>query len=590
MATEPLPDLPPPPGPPSAKPPQVEPKASASITIPPLADLPPPPVPAPAQAPPIAAPPAESGPLAPLDLVKAIQGMLSANGWGMTPQITKIVAGLPATDRHRVFLRQLAEQRVIASEQLTQLDILVQQQTSLPGFHLLKKVGAGGMGTVYLAVHRSTGEQVALKVISARLALDSDFLGRFHRETTALQGLRHPHICNVVESGTQGTTHFLAMEYINGPALSSLLKEYRALPESYVLMVVRQVAEGLGYVWAKAGLVHRDIKPENILIQRSPGAGELFPPDDIAKLIDFGLVKMANEDEHLTQTGMTIGTPLYMSPEQVRGEKLDCRSDIYGLGATAYHLLTGMPPFRASSPGAIMSAHLTEPVPDPGDLVPGLSPSVRRLVATAMAKNPNERFVDVTALLHAIDAALEEMRERMGDGKMQLLRKPLVVKKAARRPEAESGETLAPSADREPTERRIKKKHIELKQESTSLKPGRQPRILPPSTPSNALDLKSGDSPPGVRAEPAGHESSERRPIDLKPGTDALVRTPSGKQHALRPTLPKSDLPARPDLARSAVFDEDPTRTTGTGSVPWLILAAAAVVLVVCAIIQFTRA
>ncbi|MBA3684928.1 MAG: serine/threonine protein kinase [Planctomycetes bacterium] len=523
-------------------------------------------------------------------LVQAIEGMLVANGWGAATKIAQIKATLPAGEPHRAFLRGLADQRVLTTEQIAQLDVLVHQQRSLPGFQMLKKVGAGGMGTVYLAIHRASGEQIALKVISARLALDSDFLGRFHRETTALQGLRHPHICNVVESGSEGSTHYLAMEYINGPALAGLLKEYRALPESYVLNIVRQVAEGLGYVWSKAGIVHRDIKPENILVQRSGTGGDLFPLDDVAKLIDFGLVKMANEDEHLTQTGMTIGTPLYMSPEQVRGEKLDCRSDIYGLGATTYHLLTGMPPFRASSPGAIMSAHLTEPVPDPGDLVPGLSASVRRLVQTTMAKVADARFIDFTALLRAIDQALEEVRERSGAGKMQLLRKPLVVKKSAakRNESAESGETLVPTPMREGTSRRVLRKHIELRQsDSGEIRPGMQPRIVAPSIAGDALSRKTGDTPPPSPTRDAGHESSERRPIDLEPGTDALTRTPSSKERALRQVEAKNlPAPPPPDLARSAVFDEDPTRTAGAGIVPWIILAAAAAVAVVCAVWQ----
>src|SRR5690606_34601008 len=120
------------------------------------------------------------------------------------------------------------------------------------------------------------------------------FLNRFHRETQALIGLSHPHLANIIESGSTGQTHYLAMDCVKGPSLAAMLKEYRALPEDYVLRVMRQVAECLQYVSTTAGLVHRDIKPENILIQRQEGVSDLFPESDEAKLIDFGLVKNAN--------------------------------------------------------------------------------------------------------------------------------------------------------------------------------------------------------------------------------------------------------------------------------------------------------
>lgn len=503
-----------------------------------------------------------------------VYGMVVANGWATQAQIEPLSATI--TERKQL-IRALVDQRIMAPDTAGQLDLLLQQQAHLPNFRLIKKLGAGGMGTVYLAEHRASGEQVALKVISARLIGDSEFLNRFHRETKALVGLRHPHLANIIESGTQGETHYLAMENVSGPSLGEMLKEYRALPEHYVLGLIHQLADCLNYVYHKAGLVHRDIKPENVLVSRVANAQELFPEGDQAKLIDFGLVKTANDDEHLTQTGMTIGTPLYMSPEQVRGEKLDCRSDIYGLGATTFHLLTGMPPFRGTSPGAIMSAHLTQPVPDPGTLVPGLSASVRRLVMTAMAKGVNERYITFDAFLKACDACLDQAREKHG-GSIKLLRKPLVI---ARKPAVvghESGHRESvgqTAAAKKSLSERIQRKHDEKKagvdvslpdlssvaqHQHSAVRPAASPTPPPRNTGSSSVRIQ-----PTVE-RPAGGSA-----------TAALVRAHTDKIRAKK-TLPKPPPAPAPDLSRSAVFAEDPKATAGTGLIPWLILGFAVVI------------
>ncbi len=367
----------------------------------------------------------------------AIAAIIRAHGWAGEEQLAQTRALVPAESDGDCpkLLRLFEDQRVLTAERTAVVNGLLQQQQLLPSFRLLKKLGAGGMGTVYLATRPPDEHQMALKVINARLAGDSDFLARFERETKALANLRHVNIASIIDSGTASGLHYLAIEYINGPSLGALLKEHKALPEGYVLRLARQLCEGLAFVNAKCGLVHRDIKPENILVHRDkPTNGEIFPDDDVAKLIDFGLVKTSNDDESLTQTGMTIGTPLYMSPEQVRGEKLDCRSDIYSLGCSMYHLLTGTAPFRGPSPGAIMSAHLTNAVPDPGDLVRSLEPETRRVVTTAMAKDPKQRFITFAALITALDHVIGEIARKSGGNTLRLLRKPLVINNTKRPP------------------------------------------------------------------------------------------------------------------------------------------------------------
>ncbi len=346
--------------------------------------------------------------------LRAANSVILANGWCDAERLgrAEALAGggvdpLPTAGRSKV-AQFLVDQRLISREQAQDLDTILRIQSNLPGFTLLRKIGSGGMGIVFLATHLATGRQCALKTLNMRLAGEEDFINRFHREANSLVGIKHPSIAEVIESGECDGHCYLAMEYIEGPSVMSLLRDYKALPEQYALRIIKQIAEGLSFVYQRAHLVHRDIKPENILMVRSSSsASELFGTDDRAKLIDFGLVKsMSDDDQRLTQTGMTIGTPLYMSPEQVRGETLDCRSDVYGLGATLYHIVTGVTPFTGNSPGAIMSAHLTERVPDPAERVPSLSAETKLIITTAMAKAPGQRFITHEALVAACDNAL----------------------------------------------------------------------------------------------------------------------------------------------------------------------------------------
>ncbi len=520
-----------------------------------------------------------------IDPLDAIDAIVVAHRWAPTEQLQRLRSQNTGADSAR-YLRLLSECHVLDSEKRAQLDQVQAQQLGLPAFQLLKKLGAGGMGTVWLALMAGHDEPLALKVINARLAVDADFLGRFHRETKALAGLRHPHIAAVIDSGGAADTHYLAMEYINGPNLGEMLKAHKAIPEDYVLRIVRQVAEGLAYVNGTCGLVHRDIKPENILVKRLD-EGAMFPEDDIAKLIDFGLVKNANDDEHLTQTGMTIGTPLYMSPEQVRGEKLDGRSDIYALGATMYHLLTGTAPFKGSSPGAIMSAHLTEPVPDPGELVPSLSDATRRVVTVAMSKSVDDRFRGFDALVRAIDEAAQAAHEKGGG--MKLLRKPLVIAKkpvATKKPGTGPHDTGHVNGERGTVNlsERIARKHDESRRDSGRLKRTSGEfdfaKDNGPASSHQALTVRKEHqepSPPNLGGTSL-EDSVNLRPSEAVPITNALTKprheAPQARSGSSVAAAPRTGPPSEP-VKRSAVFDEDPAANAGYGIVPWTILALA---------------
>lgn len=324
--------------------------------------------------------------------------------------------------------RALAEQRLLKPSQVERLDEFYHKDLQIDRFTVERKLGSGAMGDVFLASDPKTGERCAVKLISKRFADDEQFLKRFEREIAALAKLHHEHIANAVAFGRHDGLPFLAMEHIAGPSLAQLLSKHGPLPESYVLRVARQIAAGIDYVFNETQLVHRDIKPENILVI-PPEEGErkdLYCREDKAVLIDFGLARSFADSERLTMTGVTMGTPHYMSPEQIRGSQhLDAHSDQYGLGATLYHLLCGRTPYAGNSPGAVMTAHLTEPIPDPRNLVPSISEGARSVVMASMAKDPRDRFRNFEAMITACDHAIDALGSV---GTMRLVRKPLVIK------------------------------------------------------------------------------------------------------------------------------------------------------------------
>ena len=259
-------------------------------------------------------------------------------------------------------------------------------------FRILRKLGRGGMAEVYLAEQDGLKRRVALKILRPdRVAEDDETLiKRFEQEALAAAALNHPNIVQVHSVGRADlpgdgagggrTLHYIAQEYVPGPTLRAYLK-HKGPPNAKVAVgLLRQVAAALAAA-ADAGIVHRDIKPENILLTKT---GE-------AKVADFGLARLLDRGEAgvtLTQEGMTLGTPLYMSPEQAEGKKLDARSDLYSLGVTAYHLLAGAPPFRGDNPMAVAMKHLSATARPLGELRPDLPPVLCEIVHKLMSRDP----------------------------------------------------------------------------------------------------------------------------------------------------------------------------------------------------------
>ncbi|MED5402116.1 MAG: serine/threonine-protein kinase [Planctomycetota bacterium] len=273
----------------------------------------------------------------------------------------------------------------------------------LGDFHLLRILGSGGMANVYLAEQTSLKRKVALKVLRPDLLADDTNLERFAREATAAAGLNHNNIVQVFGVGDQDGLHYIAQEYVQGVNLREFISR-KGPPEAAVAVhIIRQVALALKAA-AEAGIVHRDIKPENILLTRQ----------GIVKVTDFGLAQLNPEADNnsltLTQAGTTMGTPLYMSPEQVNESRVDHRSDIYSLGVTCYHLLAGRPPFRGETAISVAVQHVNK---TPSPLATQRTDLPRRLcdlVHRMMAKNPDDRVPDATTLLDELDT----LQRRLG--------------------------------------------------------------------------------------------------------------------------------------------------------------------------------
>ncbi|MFO7900327.1 MAG: SUMF1/EgtB/PvdO family nonheme iron enzyme, partial [Planctomycetota bacterium] len=245
---------------------------------------------------------------------------------------------------------------------------------------------------------------VALKVLPPRLARDKEYLGRFFREARAAARLNHPNVVQAIDAGEADGYYYFAMEYVEGPSVIELLQE-GSMPRERVLRIARDMGRALEAAHA-AGIVHRDVKPANILLAS----------DGTAKLADLGLAReTTSRATGLTQEGLAIGTPDYISPEQVRGEAdVDGRTDIYSLGATLYHMLTGQPPYTGGSGNEVMAKHLSEPVPDPRRVNPAVPLAAARVVRKAMAKDREHRYQSAAEMVQDIERALaqEEARER----------------------------------------------------------------------------------------------------------------------------------------------------------------------------------
>ena len=253
---------------------------------------------------------------------------------------------------------------------------------TLGQFQIIEQVGKGGMAIVYKAYQANLQRHVAIKVLSPKLADDMDLVKRFLREARSAAAIQHPNVMIIHDVGSEGEIHYIVTEFLDGMTLAQLLQQEGALEPSRIVNIVRQIASALDYAHSQ-GYIHRDIKPSNIMVDPAR--------NDHVTLMDFGLVQVSG-GSRITRTGFIMGTPDYMSPEQAKGDAIDNRTDIYSLGVTVYHMLTGDVPFSKSTPHAVLLAHIMEDPPSMSISDKDISFEIESVVRKAMNKDPKDRY------------------------------------------------------------------------------------------------------------------------------------------------------------------------------------------------------
>ena len=276
-------------------------------------------------------------------------------------------------------------------------------------YHVLKKLGEGGMGQVYLAEHVKMGRQSAVKVMHPAMLHDARAIGRFNREASNASRIDHPNVAGIYDFGeTADGLVYLAMQYVDGRTLTEIVQDEGALPPLRAAEVTRQAAEGL-HAAHGMGIVHRDLKPDNIMVSRDREGLECV------KVVDFGIAKESGSgSQKVTRTGTVVGTPEYMSPEQLSGEEVDGRSDQYSLALVAFNMLTGVLPFPGESTQTSMIMRLTERPRSLADMRPDVAwpAEVQEVMSTALERDASRRYPTTRDFGRALHAAVAQMPVR----------------------------------------------------------------------------------------------------------------------------------------------------------------------------------
>ena len=333
-------------------------------------------------------------------------------------------AGRPksSSPTHQQAPPDLVSDRSAKASSPSHRDAATMDTSNLIGQHLfgeytiIKKLGEGGMGSVYLAEQDSIDQQIAVKVLHEESAESDELVQRFHREAKVVSMLSHPNIIRVFIFGrTDANLLYLAMEYVQGDTLRDLIDREYLLDEMRAIKIMKQICSGLSEAH-DLGIIHRDLKPDNVLLTEFRGE------EDFAKILDFGIAKLkqpegGEEQQKLTQAGIVYGTPEYLSPEQAQALDLDLRTDIYSLGCILYEFMTGQVPFRASTPVKILTAHVFNEVVPPSQLSPDrVTPTMENIILKAMSKEPGDRFDDALEMFEALVAREQELVQQQGLG------------------------------------------------------------------------------------------------------------------------------------------------------------------------------
>ena len=274
-------------------------------------------------------------------------------------------------------------------------------------YQIIRKLGQGGMAVVYEALDTRLERKVALKIILPRVDKQEVFLARFDREAKALAKLTHPYIVPIFDYGSYEDKPYLVMEYLPGKTLKEKMGKPFPFKEAASLLI--KISQAVGYAHQHK-VIHRDIKPGNIL----------FRDEDTPLLSDFGISKLTGSEtpSQLTATGVSIGTPDYISPEQGKGIAVDQRSDIYSLGVIFYELITGKKPYQADTPLSLIIKHITEPLPSPREIIPSLPLTVEQVICKALEKEPDQRFQTTDEFIKALQSLLLTQEEESPESKL----------------------------------------------------------------------------------------------------------------------------------------------------------------------------
>jgi serine/threonine protein kinase len=417
-------------------------------------------------------------------------------------------------------------------------------------YRILSQIGQGGMGVVYLAEHRSIGRKVAVKVIAPELSRNPEVLKRFFNEARATAQLRHPALVDTFDFGTRADgSAYIIMEYLEGENLASLLRRMVLIPAREAAQLLRQIAEGVGIAHA-AKIVHRDLKPDNIFLVAHPATGATM-----VKILDFGIAKILDHergsDTAQTRTGVMVGTPVFMSPEQCRGagaHLIDHRADIYSLGCIAYRMLCGRPPFEYVGFGELIAAHLRETPDAPRSIDPNIPERFEALIMKALAKRPEDRQQSMSALMVDLDAILGSMSSspyKLGGSTMVL---PTVKDEPGKAPPAAGLEgrtqVLQPSSD----EQSQRRKTTTFGGSTGSIEPGTQTRApskRPVLMAAGAL-VVLGAVGIGMMSRKSGPPVAARQPISVEqpaPVRPPVARAPEPEPEPVKEPAPE---PTRP--------------------------------------------
>jgi serine/threonine-protein kinase len=293
-----------------------------------------------------------------------------------------------SSDQAKSLLEIMVEAKVLTRSQMTRLKQEAgdaNKRFQIPGYQMIDKLGKGSMGVVFKAKQISVDRVVAIKILLDPLAQNKEFIKRFEREAMIAAKLSHNNVVNAIDAGQIDNHYYFVMEYVEGPTIKDFLDKNKVFEEKEALRITLAIAEALKHA-AQKGLIHRDIKPENVILTKDGGV----------KLADLGLARLTDDEKWgLSEAGMAIGTPYYISPEQVRGEThIDIRADIYSLGATLYHMVTCKVPYGGDTPNDVMRKHvdLKCAIIPPDHLNPNLSGGLGMVVETMLAKNREHRY------------------------------------------------------------------------------------------------------------------------------------------------------------------------------------------------------